>query len=103
MLNIVKTAEGANTVFELEGRLDTVTAPNLEQEIKDCIEDVQELVLNIEKLEYISSAGLRAILAAQQYMEGKELPDVKVININEVISEIFTVTGFDTLIDVEME
>ena len=100
MLNIVKTAEGANTVFELEGRLDTVTAPNLEQEIKDCIEDVQELVLNIEKLEYISSAGLRVLLFAQKSMNGRA-GKLIIKGASEAVMEIFEVTGFSDILNIE--
>ena len=62
MLNINKTVENEKTVYMLEGRLDTVTAPDLEKELKASLDGVKELVLDFEKLEYISSAGLRVLL-----------------------------------------
>ena len=99
MLNIRRNAENGKALFALEGRLDTVTAPDLEQALKDTLEGVTELTLDMEKLEYISSAGLRVLLAAQKKMnkQGK----MKLIRVGETILEIFEVTGFNEILTVE--
>ena len=65
MLTINKTIENGSAVFALEGRLDTVTAPELEKELKESLDGIAELTLDFEKLEYISSAGLRVLIATQ--------------------------------------
>lgn len=92
MLNINKNLEGEKLSISLEGRLDTVTAPELEAELKDSLEPVTELVLDMADLEYISSAGLRVLLTAQKNMNQKG--SMKLINVNETVMEIFDVTGF---------
>ncbi len=99
MLNIRRNAENGKALFALEGRLDTVTAPDLEQALKETLEGVTELTLDMEKLEYISSAGLRVLLAAQKKMnkQGK----MKLIRVGETILEIFEVTGFNEILTVE--
>ena len=99
MLNINKTIENGKATFALEGRLDTVTAPELEKSLKDSIDGVAELVLNFDKLEYISSAGLRVLLSAQKTMSEKG--GMKITNVSEIISEIFEVTGFSEILTVE--
>ena len=99
MLNINKTVENEKTVFTLEGRLDTVTAPDLENELKASLDGVKELVLDFEKLEYISSAGLRVLLAAQKTMAKQG--EMKLIHVNETIMEIFEVTGFSDILTIE--
>ena len=99
MLNIEKTAEDNKITYVLEGRLDTATSPELEDEVRDLPEDVQELVFDLEKLEYISSAGLRVILAAQKIMAKQG--EMKVINVNDTIMEIFEVTGFTDILTIE--
>ena len=99
MLNINKTIENGKATFALEGRLDTVTAPELEKSLKDSIDGVAELVLNFDKLEYISSAGLRVLLSAQKTM--LEKGGMKITNVSEIISEIFEVTGFSEILTVE--
>lgn len=103
MLNTrMDKTDGVLTVT-LEGALDALTAPEFEKELNPELADAKDLILDAEMLDYISSAGLRVILAAQQYMEEKDLPDVKVININEVIAGIFKSTGFDKIMDVEIK
>lgn len=92
MLNIKKNLEGDKLTIALEGRLDTVTAPELEAELKDSLDPVKELVLDMADLEYISSAGLRVLLTAQKNMNQKG--SMKLINVNETVMEIFDVTGF---------
>ncbi|MBR3059010.1 MAG: STAS domain-containing protein [Oscillospiraceae bacterium] len=99
MLDICKTLEDGKAVFALEGRLDTVTAPELEAAFRETLEGVTELTLDFGKLEYISSAGLRVLLAAQKQMnkQGK----MKLIHVGETIMEIFEVTGFSDILTIE--
>ena len=99
MLNINKTLEGEKAVFELEGRLDTVTAPELENELKDSLDGMAELILDFEKLSYISSAGLRVLLAAQKAMTDKG--SMKLTGVSDTIMEIFDVTGFSDILTIE--
>lgn len=98
-MNITKNTEGKILNIALEGRLDTTTAPQLETELKQSIGDNNELILDFAKLEYISSAGLRVLLAAQKVMnkQGKMV----IRNVNDVISEVFEVTGFADILTVE--
>jgi len=83
----------------LEGRLDTTTAPNLEKELKSSLDDVTELIMDFEKLEYISSAGLRVLLSAQKTMNKQG--EMKLIHVNDTIMEIFKVTGFSDILTIE--
>ena len=98
MLNIQKNIENGKALFTLEGRLDTVTAPELEQEFKAALEGVSELTLDFEKLEYISSAGLRVLLSAQKTMNKQG--EMKLIHVSETILEIFEVTGFKDILTI---
>ena len=98
MLNIAKTTENGKAAFALEGRLDTVTAQELEKELKEALEGVSELTLDFEKLEYISSAGLRVLLSAQKTMNKQG--EMKILNVNETIMEIFEVTGFADILTI---
>ena len=68
MLNIKKTVENEKACFQLEGRLDTITSPELEKELVDSLDNVKELVLDFEALDYLSSAGLRVLLSTQKRM-----------------------------------
>ena len=99
MLTINRTAENGKTLYSLEGRLDTVTAPDLEKELKDSLGGIENLVLDFEKLEYISSAGLRVLLSAQKVMAQKG--SMKLVHVNETIMEIFEVTGFSDILTIE--
>jgi len=92
MLNIDKKVENGTVTFALEGRLDTVSAPEFEKMLKSSLDGVTDLVLDFEKLEYISSAGLRAVLSAHKIMTRQG--SMKVLHVNETIMEIFDVTGF---------
>lgn len=99
MMNIVKKAEGNELLIALEGRLDTTTAPMLEAEIRDNLEGVENLVLDFEKLEYISSAGLRVLLSAQKTMNKQGSMVVR--NTSDEVKEIFEVTGFSDILTIE--
>ena len=99
MLNIQKTLGSETATISLSGRLDTVTAPELEREIRDSLDGVSELTLELGELEYISSAGLRVLLSAKKQMDrqGK----MKVTNVSEAIMDIFEVTGFSDILTIE--
>ena len=99
MLNISKEIENGKCTLTLEGRLDTVTAPDLEKEMPAVVEEANELIMDFEKLEYISSAGLRVLLMAHKTMAKKG--GLKVVRVNETIMEIFEVTGFADILTVE--
>ena len=99
MLDIKKTQEGESLVIALDGRLDTITAPQLEEEIRDGIDGVAELVFDFTDLAYVSSAGLRVLLSAQKTMNAKGSMVVK--NVSEDIQEIFDVTGFSNILTIE--
>jgi len=99
MLNINKTVDNTAAAFKLEGRLDTVTAADLENALKDSLDGVTELTFDFEKLDYISSAGLRVLLSAQKTMNKQG--SMKIINVNDIIMEIFEVTGFSDILTIE--
>jgi len=99
MLTIQRTIENGSALLALEGRLDTITAPDLENTLKETLDGIGELMLDLGKLDYISSAGLRVLLSAQKVMnrQGK----MKVTHVNETIMEIFEVTGFSDILTIE--
>ena len=99
MLDIKKTIENGKAFFALSGRIDTTTAPELEKEIKESVNGVTELVLDMKELDYISSSGLRVLLSAQKIMskQGK----MTLLNVNETVMEIFEVTGFSEILTIE--
>ena len=97
-MTINTAKQDAALTVELEGRLDTTTAPELEKELKD-LEGVNELTLNFAGLEYISSAGLRVLLSAHKIMSRKG--GMKVTHVNEIVNEVFEVTGFSDILTIE--
>lgn len=98
-MEIIKQENGENLTIALVGRLDTATAPQLESELKQSLDGVKNLVLDLEKLEYMSSAGLRLLLSSQKQMSKQGT--MKVIHVNEVIMDIFEVTGFSDILTIE--
>ena len=98
-MNILKTSEGTKLTLALEGRLDTTTAPQLEAEVKASLAGVTELVLDFSQLEYLSSAGLRVILATQKIMNKQG--EMVIRHVNETIQEVFEVTGFTDILTIE--
>ncbi|MBR3290408.1 MAG: STAS domain-containing protein [Clostridia bacterium] len=99
MLNMAQTIENGKAVLALTGRLDTVTAPELEQKVKEVLSAASSLTLDFANLEYISSAGLRVLLAAQKALTGKG--GLTVTHVGEAIMEIFEVTGFSDILTIE--
>jgi len=98
-MTIEKTINGAELIVTLAGRLDTITAPQLETELKVALPGVEHLVLDFEKLDYLSSAGLRVLLGAQKQMNKQG--EMVVRHVNETIAEIFDVTGFCDILTIE--
>ncbi len=98
-MTISKNLTGSALTVALEGRLDTKTAPELDKELNADYAGITELTLDLEKLEYISSAGLRVLLAAQKAMSAKG--GMKVRNANELVQEVFEVTGFTDILTIE--
>ena len=98
-MTIKKMRNGDELTIALAGRLDTNTAPDLELELKGAIGDVKELVFDMEKLEYVSSAGLRVLLYAQKVMSRQG--EMKVCHVNEMIMEVFDITGFTEILTIE--
>lgn len=99
MLDIKKEQDNGTLTIALEGRLDTVTAPDLEAEIGESIEEITDLKFDMEALEYISSAGLRVLLSAQKNMAKKGT--MTLYNVNDTVMEIFDVTGFADILTIE--
>ena len=97
-MNIIKEKNGASLTIALEGRLDTSTAPQLEQELSSSLDGVSELVLNFEKLEYISSAGLRVLLSTQKTMNRQG--EMRLIGVTEAVREVFDITGFSDILTI---
>ena len=98
-MKITKTQNASTMELALEGRLDTMTAPELESALNDVMNGADSLVLDFSKLDYISSAGLRVLLSAHKAMSGKG--GMKVINVNEIVQEVFDVTGFSDILTIE--
>ena len=98
-MTINQERAGDALLIKLEGRLETTTAPELEAVIRDGLEGLAEFVLDLEKLEYLSSAGLRVILAAQKRMNRQGTMVVR--HVNETIMEVFEITGFVDILTIQ--
>ncbi len=98
-MTINKTKEDGKLTIALEGRLDTVTAPQLEGELRSAVDGVSELVFDLAALDYVSSAGLRVLLAAQKVMNKQG--DMIIRSVKPEIMEIFEVTGFTDILNIE--
>ena len=98
-MKIKKTQNGTHLEIALEGRLDTTTSPELEKELNASLKDAESLTLDFSALEYISSAGLRVLLSAHKEMSRKG--GMKVTHVNEVVAEVFDVTGFADILTIE--
>lgn len=96
-IDIKKSQE--QTILEIAGRVDTITAPALEKTINENIGDAKHLILDVKGVEYISSAGLRVLLGAQKKMQ--KLGSMKVIHVCEAVMEVFEMTGFTDILSIE--
>ena len=97
-MTITKEKEGTTLTLDVEGRIDTVTAPEFENEVKSALDGISELVLDFTKLNYISSAGLRVLLYLQKTMNTQGAMTIR--GVNETISDIFEVTGFSAILTI---
>ena len=98
-MTIAKHQNGTNLVIALEGRLDTTSAPELEAALNQSLPGAESLTMDFDKLAYISSAGLRVLLSAHKVMAPKG--GMKVIRANEIVTEVFEVTGFADILTIE--
>lgn len=98
-MTIEKKADGENLEIKPVGRLDTTTAPNLEAELKRSVNGVTKLTFDFSELEYLSSAGLRVLLAAQKVMNKQG--EMIIRHVNDTIQDIFEVTGFSEILTIE--
>ena len=99
MLNITKSSNANKLKVVLEGRLDTTTAPQLEAELGEALSGITDLKFDFEKLEYISSAGLRVLLSTQKIMNRQGT--MVISNTSPEVKEIFDVTGFSDILTIE--
>lgn len=95
-MNITKKTDGTTLVIALDDRLDSMTAPQLEEEIRKGFDGVETLIFDFSDLEYITSAGLRMLLKAQRMMYGNG--NMKVIHANDMVKEVFNLTGSDFML-----
>ena len=98
-MNITKNQSETTLTVAVEGRLDTTTSPELEETLKSSLDGITELVIDLGKLDYISSAGLRVLLSAQKVMNKQGKMTVR--NVSETVMEIFDVTGFADILTIE--
>ena len=98
-MTITKNQDGSKLTIQLDGRLDTGTAPQLDKDLKESLEGITELIMDFEKLSYVSSAGLRGILSTQKKMnkQGKMI----IQNVNQTIMDVFEVTGFVDILTIQ--
>lgn len=98
-MDINSNKENNCLTITLNGRLDTNTAPQLDTALKEELGDIEELILDFENLEYISSAGLRVVLAAQKIMNKQG--NMKVLNVQDMVMEVLEATGFTDFLTIE--
>lgn len=98
-MNIKEIRTDNSLTVELEGRLDTLSAPELDEFMDKQYPSIDELVFDLKDLDYISSSGLRVMLKAQKAMQNKG--GVKIRNANKLVKGVFSVTGFDSVLCVE--
>ena len=98
-MEINKQADGESLILALSGKLDTITAPNLEAVLKESLDGTAKLVFDFTELEYLSSAGLRVLLEAQKTMNGAGQMVIR--NVSVPVMEVFEITGFKDLFTIE--
>ena len=98
-MTIEMKKNAAETIIQIVGRLDTITAPALDKTIHEEIGDTKNLILDMKSLEYISSAGLRVLLGAQKKMQ--KIGSMKVINVCQEVMDVFEMTGFADILVIE--
>lgn len=100
-MEITKELDQDTLKVSLDGRLDTMTSPQLETELGD-VENINHLIFDFDKIEYISSAGLRLLLKLDEILTDKN-GDMKIIHVHPLVKEIFDITGFTDMLQIEME
>lgn len=98
-MDIRTTMLNNEAILSLSGRLDTVTAPELENKINEIMPSISGLILDFSKLEYLSSAGLRVLLNTQKAMTGRGALVIK--HVNDMIMDVFDMTGFSSILTIE--
>lgn len=98
-MDIQKKKDGTKLIYELDGELDLVSSPILQKDIDESINGVTELVFDFKNVKYISSTGIRVLLASQKIMNKQGT--LKVLNVNDTIMDLFKVTGFDSILNIE--
>lgn len=98
-MTIEKKLNGNELIMEIKGRLDTVTASELESSLKQSLAGIETLIFDLKDMEYISSAGLRVLLSTQKIMNARGT--MKIINVSETVAEVFEVTGFSDILNIE--
>ena len=99
-MNIIKTYNEKELTVQVEGRIDTITAREFEKEIENEYGNFDSLILDFKNLEYISSAGLRALVIIEKKLKPEGIP-FTITNLNDTIDEIFTISGFDKILNIE--
>ena len=99
-MNIIKTYNEKELTVQVEGRIDTITAREFENEIENEYGNFDSLILDFKNLEYISSAGLRALVIIEKKLKPEGIP-FTITNLNDTINEIFTISGFDKILNIE--
>ena len=99
-MKLTKTYNEKELTIEVGERIDTVTSPDFEKEINDEIGNFDSLILDFSNLEYISSAGLRVLIATQKKLKPENIP-MTIKNVNATITEIFRMSGFDKILNIE--
>lgn len=98
-MNIVKQRNDSTLVLKPIGRLDTLTSSHFEDELKQSLDGIRELVLDLAELDYVSSAGLRVLLAAQKRMA--KTGKMRLVNVNPAVMEVLEMTGFADILTIE--
>ena len=99
-MNILKDYNEKELTLTIEGRIDTITAQELEDEINNEISNFDSLIMDFANLEYISSAGLRVLIATQKKLKAED-KTLTIKNVNAAVNEIFKMSGFDKILDIE--
>ena len=99
-MNIIKEYNEKELTIKVESRVDTVTAPDFENEINDELGKFESLIIDFSDLNYISSAGLRVLISTQKKLNSENIP-MTIKNVNDTISEILEMSGFDKILTIE--
>ena len=99
-MQVKETREGEVIQLSVEGRVDTTTAPDLQKQILDSFQKVRHVVIDFMEVEYISSAGLRALLLGQKTATSKG-GSLKILNVNDSVKQVFDMSGFSKILTIE--